>query len=59
MKVLWIIAVVLVIIDAGWLLCYMNRLMDTLEDIRKDTRELIVRARRAEENDRDHADGEM
>lgn len=53
MKVLWIIAVVLVIIDAGWLLCYMNRLMDTLEDIRKDTRELIVRARKNDELEAD------
>ena len=52
MKLLWTLAVILVIIDALWLLCYMNRLMDTLEDIRKDTRELIIKARR-EENDSD------
>ena len=49
MKVLWTIAVILVIIDAVYLLSYMNRLMKLLEDIRKDTRELIVRARRTEE----------
>lgn len=59
MKVLWTIAVILVIIDAVYLLSYMGRLMKLLEGIQKDTRELIVRARRAEEDDRDHADGEM
>ena len=48
MKLLWTLAVILVIIDAAWLLCYMNRLMRLLEDIRKDTRELIIKARRAE-----------
>ena len=53
MKLLWTLAVILVIIDAAWLLCYMNRLMDTLEDIRKDTRELIVRARRNDEMEAD------
>lgn len=52
MKLLWTLAVILVIIDAAWLLCYLRRLMDTLEDIRKDTRELIIKARR-EENDSD------
>lgn len=53
MRVLWVIAVILVIIDAVYLLSYMNRLMKLLEDIRKDTRELIVRARRAEEENDD------
>lgn len=51
MKVLWTIAVIFVIIDAVYLLSYMGRLMKLLEDIRKDTRELIVRARRADEDD--------
>lgn len=53
MRVLWTIAVILVIIDAVYLLTYMNRLMKLLEDIRKDTRELIVRARRAEDEETD------
>ena len=51
MKVLWTIAVILVIIDAVYLLSYMGRLMKLLEGIQKDTRELIVRARRADEDD--------
>jgi uncharacterized membrane protein len=51
MKVLWIIAVILVIIDAVYLLSYMGRLMKLLEDIRKDTRELIIKARRAEDEE--------
>lgn len=53
MRVLWTIAVILVIIDAVYLLSYMNRLMKLLEDIRKDTRELIVRARKNDELEAD------
>ena len=52
MKALWVIAVVFVIIDAVYLLSYMGRLMRLLEGIQKDTRELIVRARR-EDDERD------
>ena len=53
MKIIWIIAVILVIIDALYLLSYMGRLIRLLEGIQKDTRELIVRARREEEDDRE------
>lgn len=59
MKIIWIIAVIFVIIDCIYLMTYFGRVMQTLDDIRKDTRELIVRARREEEYDRDHTDGEM
>lgn len=53
MKALWTIAVILVIIDAVYLLSYMGRLMKLLEGIQKDTRELIVRARRNDEMEAD------
>lgn len=51
MKILWCIAVIMVIIDAVYVLCYLGRLMNLLEGIQKDTRELIIKARREEEND--------
>ena len=41
----------MVIIDAVYVLCYLGRLMNLLEGIQKDTRELIIKARREEEND--------
>lgn len=57
MRLLWTLAVILVIIDALWLLCYLRRLMDTLEDIRKDTRELIIKARReTDDSDQERED---
>lgn len=52
MRVLWTIAVILVIIDAVYLLSYMSRLMKLLEGIQKDTRELIIKARR-DDDERD------
>lgn len=51
MKIIWCIAVIMVIIDAVYVLCYLGRLMNLLEGIQKDTRELIIKARREEEND--------
>ena len=50
MKIIWCIAVIMVIIDAVYVLCYLGRLMNLLEGIQKDTRELIVRARREEDD---------
>ena len=49
MKIIWVIAVVFVIVDCIYLMTYFNRLLNLLEGIQKDTRELIVKARKAEE----------
>ena len=53
MRALWTIAVIIVIIDTLYLFSYMGRLMKLLEGIQKDTRELIVRARRDDEMEAD------